>query len=236
MKYSILFYAILWLTLLPVLYINILVYRMAKREPMILSWELKIDSIFNVLSAIHHLVFLGIVKFAYPAFTNLGEWYCHISTVILSLDVFRTSTMTFSIGVYRYIFIVHGELMSEKRKKQIRMTLFITKVICIVLFTSKFVIFHPTKTILSSMCGESEFGLTANYSNATTLGWLTANLFYTVDPGQNTMVTIFGKTENGAVAFSLKVFCIIVDLLFFISIFNITEGVLHYHIGKFLKT
>ena len=86
------------------------------------------------------------------------------------------------------------------------------------------------------MCGESEFGLTVNYSNATTLGWLTANLFYTVDPGQNTMVTIFGKTENGAVAFILKVFCIIVDLLFFISIFNITEGVLHYHIGKFLKT
>ena len=86
------------------------------------------------------------------------------------------------------------------------------------------------------MCGESGFGLTANYSNATTLGWLTANLFYTVDPGQNTMVTIFGKTENGAVAFSLKVFCIIVDLIMFISIFNITEGVLHYHIGKFLKT
>ena len=208
---------------------------MAKRETMILSWELKIDSIFNVLSTIYHLFIMGIVQFAFPAFTNLGAWYCHLSNVILSLDLFRHLTMTFSIGVYRYIFIVHGELMSEKRKQQIRMMLFVTKAICLVLFTSKFVIFHPNAKFWSSMCSESEFGPAANYSNATTLGWSTVELFYTVDPGQNTMVTVFGKIENGAIAVSLKVFCVIVELIIFVSILNVTEGVLHYRIGKFLK-
>ena len=87
MTLSILFYVMLWLPLLPVLYINILVFRMAKRETMILSWELKVDSICNMLSTIHHLFFIGIVKFASPASVNLDEWYCLVSKIINSFDV-----------------------------------------------------------------------------------------------------------------------------------------------------
>ena len=235
MKLYIFFYVILWLTLLPVLYINILVYRMAKRETIILSWELKVDAIFNVLSTIHHLFFMGIVKFSFPASVNLGEWYCHVSNVLISLDLFRYLTITFSIGVYRYIFIVHGELMSERRKRRIRMTLFVTKSIFLIIFTAKFVIFDSTLKFWNTMCNENESGLTANYPNATALEWLTAELFYTVHTGQNAMVTIFGLVENGALAVSLKVFCVIVDLLIFVSILNVTEGVLHCRITTFLK-
>ena len=117
MTLSILFYVILCLALLPVFYINILVFRMAKRETMILSWELKVDSICNMLSTIHRLFFVAIVKFAFPASVNLVEWYCHVSKIIISLDIFRHLPMTFSIGLYQYIFIMHKELMSAKRKK-----------------------------------------------------------------------------------------------------------------------
>ena len=220
---------------------------MAKRETMMLSWELKVDSICNMVLTIHHLFFTGIVMFASPASVNLGEWYCHVSDVIIQLDIFRTMTITFSIAVYRYIFIVHGKLISsKKRKKLIRRTLFATKSIFLVLFTSKFIIFEGRVNFWESLCNECEFGLTpndpefgltTNYQNATFLGRLTSELFYFThpDPGKNAMVTIFGLIENDALAVSLKVFCIIVDLLLIVSILNVTEGVLHCRIGKFLK-
>ena len=233
MTLSILFYVILWLALLPVLYINILVFRMAKRETMILSWELKVDSICNMLSTIHHLFFIGIVKFASTASVNLDEWYCLVSKIINSFDVFRNLTMTFSIGVYRYIFIMHGELMSAKRKKRIRRALFATKALLIVLFTSKFVIFSGTGKFWSSVCNKGHQGLTANHEFY--LGWFPAEMVYTEPPGQHAIITIFGLVEHGALAVCLKVFCIIVDLLILVSIVNVTEGVLHYRIGTFLK-
>ena len=235
MKLYIFFYVILWLTLLPVLYINILVYRMAKRETMIISWELKVDSICNMVSTIHHLFFVAIVRFAFSASVNLGEWYFLVSKIIISLDIFRDLTMTFSIGVYRYIFIIHGELMSAKRKKRIRRALFATKVLLLVIFTSKFIIFDGTGKFWNSLYINYEPDLAANYVNTTTLGWSTAEIFYTVHPGQNGIVTIFGLIENGASAVSLKVFCVIVDLLIFVSILNVTEALLHYRIGVFLK-
>ena len=244
MKLSIVFYVILWLTFLPVLYINILVYRMSKRESMILSWELKFDSICNMLSTIHHLFFMGIVMFAFPASVNLGEWYCHVSNVIVSLDLFRTMTMTFSIGLHRYIFIVHGENHSATVKKRIRRTLFATKLAFLVLLTTKFVIFDSKVKYWNTLCNGSElgltayhpeFGLTANHPNVTFFGWLTKEVFYSVHPGENAIVSIFGLIKNGALADSLKVFCVIVDLLIFVSILNVTEALLHYRIGVFLK-
>ena len=235
MKLSILFYVTLWLTLLPVLYINVLVYRMTKRETMILSWELKVDSICNMLSTIHHLFLSGTLSFGFRASVIWGEWYYYVSKMIISFDVLRNLTMTFSIGVYRYIFIMHGESMSVERKKRIKNTLFATKVLFLVLFTSKFVIFGSTEEFWNFFCNENESGLTANDLNTTTLGGLTAKWFYTVQPGQNALVTIFGLIENGASAVILKVFCVIVDLLILVSILNVTEGVLHYRIGKFLK-
>ena len=233
MTLSILFYVILWLALLPVLYINILVFRMAKRETMILSWELKVDSICNILSTIHHLFVIGIFKFAIPASVNLSEWYCIVSEIIASFDIFRHLTMTLSIGVYRYIFIMHGALMSAKRKKRIKRTLFATKALLLVLFTSKFVIFSGKGKFWSSVCNKGEPGLTANHEFY--LGWFPAEMFYTEPPGQHAIITIFGLVEHGALAVSLQVFCIIVDLLILVSILNVTEGVLHYRIGTFLK-
>ena len=206
---------------------------MAKRETMIISWELKVDSICNMVSTIHHLFFVAIVRFAFSASVNLGEWYFLVSKIIISLDIFRDLTMTFSIGVYRYIFIMHGELMSAKRKKRIKRTLFATKALLLVLFTSKFVIFSGKGKFWSSVCNKGEPGLTANHEFY--LGWFPAEMFYTEPPGQHAIITIFGLVEHGALAVILKVFCIVVDLLILVSILNITEGVLHYRIGTFLK-
>ena len=206
---------------------------MAKRETMILSWELKVDSICNMLSTIHHLFFIGIVNFGFPASVILGEWYCYVSKMIISFDLLRHLTMTFSIGVYRYIFIMHGALMSAKRKKRIRRTLFATKALLLVLFTSKIVIFSGEGKFWNSVYNKGEPGLSANHQFY--FGWFPAEMFDPEPPGQYAIITIFGLVEHGALAVILKVFCIIVDLLILVSILNITEGVLHYRIGTFLK-
>ena len=206
---------------------------MAKRETMILSWELKVDSICNMLSTIHHLFFIGIVNFGFPASVILGEWYCYVSKMIISFDLLRHLTMTFSIGVYRYIFIMHGELMSAKRKKLIKRTLFATKALLLVLFTSKFVIFSGEGKFWNSVYNKGEPGLSANHQFY--FGWFPAEMFDPEPPGQYAIITIFGLVEHGALAVILKVFCIIVDLLILVSILNVTEGVLHYRIGTFLK-
>ena len=125
--------------------------------------------------------------------------------------------------------------MREERKNRMKKTLFATKVLFLVIFTSKFVIFGDTGKAWMSFCNENESGLIANYLNTTTPGGLTAKWFYIVHPGQNALVTVFGLIKNRASAVSLKVFCVIVDLLILVSILNVTEGVLHYRIGKFLK-
>ena len=128
---------------------------------------------------------------------------------------------------------MHGELMSAKRKKLIKRTLFATKALLLVLFTSKFVIFSGEGKFWNSVYNKGEPGLSANHQFY--FGWFPAEMFDPEPPGQYAIITIFGLVEHGALAVILKVFCIVVDLLILVSILNITEGVLHYRIGTFLK-
>ena len=102
---------------------------MAQREKNSLSLELTVDSICNILSTIFQLSFMGLIKFAAPASAILGVGYCHVSNVIMSLEMFRFLSTTFTITVYRYIFIIHSEKInrSEKLKKYIKWTIFSIK-------------------------------------------------------------------------------------------------------------
>ena len=240
LKVAILFYVIQCLLFVFTLYINILVHRMARREKMVLSWELKVDSTCNILSSIHSLILMAIGKFASPPSVIFGEWYCKASEVIMAFDLFRTLTFTFTIGVYRYVFIVRGEWINiyESRKKLVKRTMFLIKMFFLVLFTAKFVIFNrnsPFIELWSHWCSEGVPHTTPRNANSTTFILSHEKHFYSVTPDGNAMVTLFGLIKNGGLSTSLKIFCIIIDILIFISILNVTEGVFHYRIGKFLK-
>ena len=232
-KVDILFYVIQCLLFLFTLYINILVHRMAQREKMALSWELKVDSICNIFSSIYYLIFMAIAKFVSPPLVSFGEWYCKASEVIMAFDLFRTLTITFTIGVYRYVFIVHGEWINttEARKKLVKRAIFVIKLFFLVLFTTKFVVFNrnsPFIKVWNKWCREGEFGPTIFRLSSETH-------FYSLTPDRNAMVTLFGLIKNVGLSACLKIFCVIVDLLIFLSVLNFTEGVLHYQIGIFLK-
>ena len=237
LKVSILFYVIQCLLFPYTLYINILVHRMARREKMVLSWEFKVDSICNIFSSFYYVIYMAIAKFSYPMSESFGQWSCKVSDVIMSFDLFRTLTITFTIGVYRYIFIVHGDWINigESRKKLVRRAIFVIRLFFLVLFTSKFVIFNrnsPFIELWNSWCSEGVLNTTPKSSNATIF---TMSHIYAETPDRKAMVTLFGLIKNGGLSTCLKIFCVLVDLLIFLCVLNVTEGLLHYKIGKFLK-
>ena len=234
-KFDILFYIIQCISFLFTLYFNTLVHRMAQREKMVLSWEFKVDSLCNIFSSIYYLIYMAIAKFSYPLSEIFGEWSCKVTDVIMSFDLFRTLTITFTIGVYRYIFIVHGEWIGESRKKRVRRAIFLIKLFFLIIFTSKFAIFNrnnPFIELWNSWCSEGVLNTTKNSSNATIF---TMSHTYAETPDRKAMVTLFGLIKNGGLSTCLKLYCILVDVLMFLCILNLTEGVLHYKIGKFLK-
>ena len=240
MTMSILFYVVQRISLFFALYVNTLVHRMAQREKMVLSWEFKVDSICNIFSSFYYVIYMAIAKFSYPMSESFGQWSCKASDVIMSFDLFRTLTITFTIGVYRYIFIVHGDWINigESRKKVVRRAIFVIRLFFLVLFTSKFVIFNrnnPFIELWNHWCDEGVLYTLPNSSNETTFMVSTEKHFYSETPDRKAMVTLFGLIKNGGLSTCLKIFCVLVDLLIFLCVLNVTEGVLHYKIGKFLK-
>ena len=233
---SIISYILQWILFFPSLYINVLVYRMAQREKNSLSLELTVESICNILSTIFQLSFMGLIKFAAPASAILGGGYCHVSNVIMSFEMFRFLSTTFTITVYRYIFIIHSEKIhrSEKLKKYIKWTIFSIKWFLLLLFTAKFVIFNGEDLFVKvwySVCNGKELGASFRDTSRDSL----KESFYILTEDEKFLLTIFGPVQNSAVILCLKVFCIVVDLLIIASMFNLTEGIFHGKIAKYLK-
>ena len=233
---SIVSYIVQWILFFPSFYINVLVYRMAQREKNSLSLELTVESICNILSTVFQLSFMGLIKFATPASAIVGAGYCHVSNVIMSFEMFRFLSTTFTITVYRYIFIIHSEKIkrSEKLKKCIKWTIFGIKWLLLLLFTAKFVIFNGEDLFVKvwySVCNGKELGSSFRDSSRDTL----IESFYILTEDEKFLLTIFGPVQNSAVILFLKVFCIVVDLLIIAAMFNLTEGMFHFKIAKYLK-
>ena len=238
---SIVFYVMQCLLFLPDLYVNTLVLRMAMRESVILSLELKLNSVFNMISSIYNLVFMGTIHFASPASSKIGTWYCHVSSVILTLEMWRVSVLTTSVAVYRYIFIIHREKAkySRKREKRVIWVILMTKWLFLLVFTAKFIIFNGNFIAVNfwnAVCyGVMPGSNPAEYSTSTMTEYVNERFFYLVTKEKGELITIFGTMENGVTSFFLKVLCIMVDMLILVSCLNISEGVIYYRIAKYMK-
>ena len=121
---SVAFYSIQCILVLPMLYVNILVLRMIKREDLTISLELRIYAIVNIMMTLVELVHFGILKFAFPASQHFGIWYCYLHQVVGPLGMFRETIHTFTLSVYRYVFIIHREsIRTDKRRNEISWTI-----------------------------------------------------------------------------------------------------------------
>ena len=112
--------------------------------------------------------------------------------------------------------------------------MFSIKWLLLLLFTAKFVIFGGEDLFVKawySVCNGKELGSTFRDASRDTL----KESFYILTEDEKFLLTIFGPVENTAVILCLKVFCIVVDLLIIASMFNLTEGMFHFKIAKYLK-
>ena len=239
---SIWFYVIQWLLILPTLYLNILVFRMAMRDAVTLSLELKVYSFFNILSSMYILIFMGVIKFAFPASSTVGSWYCHISNIALSLDMWRVTVFSTSVAVHRYIFIMYRETVkaSNKREKRVIWTILIAKWLMLLVFTAKFIIFNDkdqfAKVWITVCNGETIGSLPTDNSTLSMSQYMAKNLFFVLTEDKSALITSFGDISNGAVAYSLMVFCVVVDVLILATTLNIGEGLMYYRTAKYMKT
>ena len=239
---SIWFYVIQWLLMLPTLYLNILVFRMAMRDAVALSLELKVYSLCNILSSIYILAFMGVIKFAFPASSTVGSWYCHISNIALSLDMWRATVFSTSVVVHRYIFIMYRETVkaSNKRENRVIWGILIAKWLILLVFTAKFIIFNDKNLFAKvwiTVCNGEMIGSPPTDNSTLTLSqYIAKNAFYVLTEDKSALITSLGDISIGAVAYFLIVLCIIVDVLILATTLNLGEGLMYYRIAKYMKT
>ena len=242
---SIVSYILQLLIFFPILYVNILVICMTQRESLSISLELRWISFHCIISSIWSLIYTGMIKFAFPVSSVVGDWFCETANVLMSAMLFQDLIATNTISIYRYMFIIYREkyATSEKIKKRVTWTIFLCTRFMILIMTAKHIIFNH-KYLFSkywtSVCN-GDVVLNGVY-NSTEIKY-TDNVFheygeklsYVYSTDSKSLVTIFGDIDNKFLTFTLQLFCYIVDLLFVLTLGNLTEAILYYKISKYWK-
>ena len=104
---SVIFYVLQWLLLFPTLYVNSLVFLMARRESLSISLELMVVSAIYIVVSVCSVLYQGMIKFLFPVSHWIGDWFCETSNVFMSAVMFQQLLYTFTISVYRYVFIIY---------------------------------------------------------------------------------------------------------------------------------
>ena len=248
MNVSIVSYVIEWLLFFPTMYVNVLVILMAKRESLSISLELKWISSHYIVSSVCSLVYNGMIKFAYPVSSLVGDWFCETANVLMSALMFQDLIATNTISIYRYVFILYREQYTtdEKIKKRVTWTIFFCTRLMILVMTAKHVIFNHEylfdkywtgvcygdvmKADIIELHNSTEVEYTKNV-----LYEYAQKLSYSHSQDNKSLYTIFGNIDNPFIAFFLQLVCYLVDVLFILTLSNFTEGILYYRIARYWK-
>ena len=234
---SVIYYSILWVLIFPIFYMNILVLKMLKREKLSISLELKANAVCNILASILDLAHHGVLNFAFPASVTLGDWYCHVVSVLISLGQWRECIHSLTLSVYRYAFIVHAEKIAhEMQKQRLALTIFAVKWTLVTSFAAKLVIFNKDEFILiwTTACFGNTMTQQENPASLTqSMKGLSERFFYRLtDKGE--LITVFGVV-TGNLSYPLKAFCVFNDVLAMATCTNILEGLFYSRVSKFMK-
>ena len=238
---SIIFYIIQWLLFFPTLYVNFLVIRMANRESLSISLELRSISVIYIVSTICGLVYQGMIIFLFPVSLLIGDWFCETTNVFISAVMWYQLFSTFSISIYRYVFIVHGNKYTRTNRVQrnVTWTIFIGKIVVLFIITAKYVIFDPKYVFVKFWTGVCNGDILKDdmneLHNSTLFEYIERTHFYVRSEDNNSLITLFGNVENEFFGLVLQLICVIVSLLSFLTCSNLTEGILYYTIAKFWK-
>ena len=238
---SIIFYIIQWLLFFPTLYVNFLVIRMANRESLSISLELRSISVIYIVSSICILVYQGMVIFLFPVSLVIGDWFCETTNVFMSAVAVHHLLSTFSISIYRYVFIVHGDKYTRTNRVQRNVTwiIFIGKIVVLFIITAKYVIFDPKYLFVKFWTGVCNGDILKDdmngMYNSTVIEYIGEGFIHVRSEENYSVMTIFGNVENQVFGFVLRIICVIISLITFLTCSNVTEGIMYYKIAKFWK-
>ena len=245
---SIISYLVQWLLFFPTVYVNVLVIRMAKHESLSISLELTWISSTYVISSIFSLVYVGMIKFAFPVSFLIGDWFCQTANVFMSALMVQELIATFTISLYRYVFIMYREkyATSEKIQKRVTRVIFLSTRFAILVMSAKYIIFNHKYLYVkfwTSVCnGDVMKYTTEEIQNSTKIEYsknviyeFIEKLSYGGMEDNARLVTIFGNVENPALVLPLQLFCVVIDVMIFLTLVNLIEGIMYYRIAKFWK-
>ena len=186
------------------------------------------------------LVHFGILKFAFPASQHFGIWYCYLHQVVGPLGMFRETIHTFTLSVYRYVFIIHREsIRTDKRRNEISWTIFGMKWLVVCILTAKWGIFNKDDLTLywTGVCmGNSTLYRPTNAANANYIEYALEGLFYRVTKtSDRALITNLGNVE-GYFTYPLKAFCVVAGILQLVTCLNFMEGFLYGQIAHYMKS
>ena len=238
---SIVFYVVQWFLLFPTVYVNILVYRMVKKEDLLISLELKVVSVVYITASLCSIVYQAVIILAFPASHLIGNWFCETSNVLMSAVLVQQLILTFTISLHRYVFIIYSDATTktEKIRKRVTWSIFVVKLIVILLITAKFVIFNEKYAFVkfwTSVCNGNVLNQSAGLVNGTQyMEMLFERAFYRIEKDNRTLITLFGAV-TGNLAYALKAFCVIIDVFILVTCSNLLEGLLYYRVAKYMET
>ena len=231
---SIIFYVIQWLLFFPTIYVNILVIQMAKKEDLSISLELKVVSVIYIIASVGSIIYQGLIKFAFPVSILIGNWFCQISNVLMAVIMFQQLVFTFTICVYRYIFIMYRETCTatESIKKKVTWAIFVGKWIVLFVITAKFIIFDQKYAFVKFWTSVCNGDVSNNNINRTEIDYIKHYIWFVRAEDDGAMITIFGRVEDPVLAIFLQSFCIVTDVMIYVTVSNLTEGIMYYRIAK----
>ena len=241
MTVSIIFYIIQWLLFFPTLYVNFLVIRMTNRESLSINLELRSISMIYIASSIFSLIYQGMIKFLFPVSLLIGDWFCQTTNVFMSAVLMQQLFSTFSISIYRYVFIVHGEKYTQTNRIQrnVTWTIFIGKSVVLFFLTAKYIIFDPKYLFVKFWTGVCNGDILKDdmngMYNSTVIEYIVEGFIHVRSEEHYSVMTIFGNVENQFCGIVLRIICVIISLITFLTCSNLTEGIMYYKIAKFWK-
>ena len=161
--------------------------------------------------------------------------------VFMSTVMFQQLLFTFTISVYRFVFIIFREANTKtnKRKQLVTLVIFAGKWILLFVISAKFIIFNEKYQFVkfyTSVCNGEILrqGVTEN-TNLTTTDYFKSTVAYQLSKEDESLVTIFGNVEDPVLSGSLKAFCIVTDIIVVFTCVNLAEGILYYRISKYTE-
>ena len=237
---SFIFYGIQWFLFLPTVYVNSLVFRMAIRESLSISLELKVVSMIYIIVSVVSLIYMGLIKFAFPVSDTIGAWFCQISNIVMPAVMCQQLMLTFTVSVYRYVFIIHREstTLNARRQRQVTWAIFTIKWIVLLILATKFIVFAENclwVKIWTRICeGDLKCQITQN-QNGGIVDDVSHKLFYMRTNNNTALYTTLGNVENDIAAYVLQGFCVIVDVISWMVFSNLTEAFLYFKCAQFMK-